>query len=245
MGVLEKTRFGDWTAYGYSSFYKRYVRSLQAIARSRFGCNDDDAQALAHGFLAEQASSSTGGLLATFDQTKRFRPYLVTAFFNHCRKQLKKGSHFELEFDPSAPPSSEPEWVALAEEAEALRRKVRVAVNIAREGLLEEKSRLTEQERAYLQLKWPLDPEERPMSDREIGDELVRRELLEPKVTAVALTRAACRVGERVGKKLLYDLRRLLREEYERHVPEAEVAAETTMSLKTIVHMLGAEEVSL
>jgi hypothetical protein len=241
MGALERTRFGDWTEYGYSSFYKRYVSSLEAIARGRFGCREGEAQALAHGFIADQASSPTGGLLATFDRSKRFRPYLVTAFFNHCRRQLKNTGPLPLDFDPTAPPRSEPEWTVLAEEAESLRRKVRTAVNIAREGLLKE-GRLSQQERAYLELKWPLDPEQLPLPDREIGEELVRREVLEPKVTAAALTRSACRIGERVGKKLLYDLRRLLREEYERHVPEGEVAAETSMSLKTIVHMLGIEE---
>ncbi len=124
MGVLERTRFGDWTDYGYSSFYKRYLKSLQTLAASRFGCAADDAVALAHGFIAEQASSPSGGMLATFDKTRRFRPYLVTAFYNHCRRQLKKDEHNGLDFDPSAPESWNPEWNTLAEEAEALLSRV-------------------------------------------------------------------------------------------------------------------------
>lgn len=241
MGVLEKTRFGDWTEYGYSSFYKRYVHSLEAIARSRFGCSALEAASLAHGFVADQCCSESGGILATFDQSRQFRPYLVTAFFNHCVRQRKKGSDMApIELDPAAPPSSEPEWNVLAEEGERLRRKVRKAINIARGDLLQQ-GRLPADERMYLELKWPVEADSFPLPDREIGELLVARDVLDARSPS-ALTRAACRIGERVGKKLLYNLRQLLREEYARHLPEAEVGPETAMSLKTIVHVLGLEE---
>jgi hypothetical protein len=243
MGVLEKTQFGDWTDYGYASFYKRYVQSLQVIARKRFGCSAEDAQALAHSFVADQACAPSGGLLHTYDRGRRFRPYLLTSFYNYCYRELKPSGEELLEFDPAAPASDQPEWSTLAQEAEALRCKVRKAIHIARVDLLSQ-GRLDESERSYLLLKWPEDHGASPLSDREIGERLEIMGLLAPKSSS-ALTRAACRLGERVGKKLLYNLRRLLRDEYQRHMPEGEVSEATTMSLKTIVHVLGLEEESI
>lgn len=241
MGILEKTRFGDWTEFGYSSFYKRYVLSLETIAKRRFGSSAEEAASLAHEFIADQCCAESGGILATFDKSRQFRPYLVTAFLNHCARKRKKGSDVsQIDHDPVAPDSADPEWNLLAEEADRLRATVRKAINLAREDLLQQ-GRLPPDERIYLELKWPTETSGLPLPDRKIGEELVARGVLEPR-SASSLTRAACRIGERVGMKLLYNLRQLLRTEYARHMPEAQVEPETAMSLKAIVHVLGLEE---
>ena len=243
MGVLEQTRFGDWTEYGYASFYKRYVRSLEAIAHKQFRTTGEEARALAHGFVAEQICAPSGGVLATFDPARRFRPYLVTAFYHYCIRETSPRASTSLDFDPVAPASYQPEWGTLSEEAETLRCRVRKAIHIARQDLLEH-GRLEEAERRYLEIKWPEDLKALPYSDRQIGEQLKAEGLLSADSTS-ARTRAACRLGERVGKKLLFNLRRLLRDEYQRHLPEGEADEATTMSLKTVVHVLGLEEESL
>ncbi|MGE0711347.1 MAG: hypothetical protein AB7N76_08940 [Planctomycetota bacterium] len=238
--MLPRTQFTDWTDYGYASFYKRYLAGLQALAARRFACDPAQAEALAHGFIAEQCLVPSGGLLARFDRSRRFRSYLAAAFLNHCRRALGRPEPAELPDEPAAPEEDDPAWNLLSEEAERLRRRVREAVELGRASLLE-RGALSKVERAYLELKWPGDPGEPPRSDREVGDRLAARGLLESKSPA-ARVRAAARIGESVGAALLTRLRALLEEEYRAHLPEAELSRETSLSLSAILHVLAYEE---
>lgn len=240
MSLLPATQFTDWTDYGYSSFYKRYVAGLRAIAQRRYKLSGEEAEALSHAFIAEQSLVENGGLLGSFDRTRHFRRYVVTAFLNHCRRNLKGGSPDPLDEELTAPPTDDPAWNLLAEEAERLRQRVRHAVEVARASLLG-RGALTPPERAYLQLKWPKDPGQPPLSDREVADLLQEKGLVKS-ATPASLVRATCRIGDRVGTRLLGRLRGLLEEEYRRTLPAGDIPRETTLSLNAIVHVLQLEE---
>jgi len=240
--VLPQTRFSDWTEFGYASFYKRYVGGLQALAQRYFRCDRAEAEALAHEFIAEQLLVQEGGLLQRYDPSRRFRNYLVTAFLNHCRRALRRPQPEPLEGELSSDERDDPAFNLLHQEAERLRLRVREAVEAARSSILEGGGKLAPVERAYLELKWPLDPKQPARSDREIGELLAERGLLESK-TPAGRVRASARVGEKVGGVLLARLRALLEEDYRRHLPEAELSRETTLSLRAIVHVLSWDEV--
>jgi len=171
MSLLPQTQFTDWTDYGYSSFYKRYLHGLRTIATRRFRVSAEEAESLAHEFIAEQSLTESGGLLATFDRSRGFRRYVVTAFLNHCRRRVSRGAPDPLEGELVAPERDDPAFNLLAEEAERLRARVRQAVEVARRSILEG-SALAPKERAYLELKWPQDTSAPPRSDREVGAEL-------------------------------------------------------------------------
>ncbi|MEZ6186773.1 MAG: hypothetical protein R3F62_17410 [Planctomycetota bacterium] len=239
---LPPTRFTDWTEFGYASFYKRYVAGLRALARARFGCSEEAADALAHEFLAEASCAESGGLLATFERGARFRSYVASAFGYHCRRRLRRAPEEPLPPDEAlaAPDAADPAWRLVEDEAERLRGRVREAVEQARDALLADGA-LTAAERAYLELKWPGARSARPRADRELGEELAARGLLEAPSPA-ARVRAASRLGERVGAQLLRRLRAQLEDDYRRVYPEAEVPRETRLSLSAIVHVLGFEE---
>jgi len=240
MSLLPQTQFTDWTDYGYSSFYKRYVAGLRAIAQRRYTLSSEEAEALAHSFIAEQSLVETGGLLASFDRSRHFRRYVVTAFLNHCRRGLKGATPDPLDDELVAPETDDPAYNLLAEEAERLRQRVRQAVEVARTSLLGQGA-LTPPERAYLELKWPADAGQPPLSDREVGDRLAARGLLKS-ASPAGLVRATCRIGDRVGTRVLAHLRGLLEEEYRKTLPPGDIPRETSLSLNAIVHVLQLEE---
>jgi hypothetical protein len=241
MSLLPQTQFTEWTDYGYSSFYKRYVSGLRAIAQRRYKLSGEEAEALAHSFIAEQSLVESGGLLASFDRSRHFRRYVVTAFLNHCRRGLKGGATPDpLDDELQAPESDDPAYNLLAEEAERLRQRVRQAVEVARSSLLKQGA-LTPPERAYLELKWPSDAGQPPLSDREVGERLQAQELVQS-TSPAGLVRATCRIGDRVGTRLLAHLRGLLEEEYRKTLPPGDILRETSLSLNAIVHVLQLEE---
>ena len=237
---LPPTQFTDWTEFGYASFYKRYVDGLRALAVARFGCSAEAADALAHEFLAEASLAESGGLLANFDRRHGFRHYVAAAFGYHCRRRLRP-SEPPLPADEAlpAPDAADPALRLVEREAERLRARVRGAVEAARDALLA--GELPPDERAYLRLKWPADADAQPRSDRELGQALAADGLLTARSPS-ALTRAASRLGQRVGAKLLRHLRAQLEADYQRAFPNAQVPRETTLSLNAIVHVLGFEE---
>ncbi|MCA8923290.1 MAG: sigma-70 family RNA polymerase sigma factor [Planctomycetes bacterium] len=240
MSSLPPTQFTDWTEFGYASFYKRYVAGLRALARARFRCSPEAADALAHEFLAEACLAESGGLLANFRRGARFRSYVARAFDYHCRRRLAPGKELPLPAEAlPGPADDDPAWRLVHEEADQLRGRVRAAVETARRALLQ--GELPEAEREYLQLKWPTDPALGPRSDREIGRRLASSGLLEAPSPA-AEVRAASRLGARVGAKLLRCIRAQLEDEYRRVFPQARVPSETQLSLNAIVHVLSFEE---
>jgi len=244
VSVLPPTRFSQWTHFGYGSFYKRYVEGLRRLARRRFSCSAEQADALAHAFVAEQSAAATGGLLSSFDRERPFRGYVVVAFLRYCQRSLGRAAGGEaLSEELPAPPGDDPAAKLVAEEAEALRAQVRGAVEEARASLLE-RGALDPAERAYLQLKWPTDLGAPPLSDLEVARRLVKRGLLGAKSEG-ALVRASARLGARVGRQLVARLHGLLLEAYRQHYPEQserERAEETRLSLGAIVHVLSLEE---
>jgi len=244
VSALPPTRFSQWTDFGYGSFYKRYVEGLRRLARRRFACSPEQADALAHAFVAEQSTAATGGLLGSFDRERPFRGYVVVAFLRYCQRSLGRApSGEDLREDLPAPPGDDPAAKLVAEEAEALRAQVRDAVEEARASLLA-RGVLDASERAYLQLKWPADRGAPPLSDLAIARRLAQRGLLSAKSEA-ALVRAGSRLGARVGRQLVARLHGLLQEAYRQHYPEQsedERAEGTRLSLGAIVHVLSLEE---
>ena len=242
MPALPSTRFSDWTQFGYGSFYKRYVAGLQALAQRRCGCSPEAAEALAHGFVAEQSCHQGGGVLARFDRGRRFRHYVVVVFLNHCRRQLGARAPAPLDDELAAPPHDDPAWNLLAEEAEQLRLRVREAVDEARASLLEGDA-LAPAERAYLELKWHAAGAP-PRSDLEVARRLHAQGLLAAP-SEPALVRAAARLGARVGRQLVARLHALLHAVVRQHDPtvaDAEAARRARFSLGAIVHVLSLEE---
>lgn len=244
MSALPPTRFSQWTDFGYGSFYKRYVEGLRRLARRRFACSAEQAEALAHGFVAEQSTAATGGLLSSFDRARPFRGYVVVAFLRYCQRGLGRApSGEDLSDELPAPAAADPAAKLLAEEAEALRAQVREAVEEARASLLA-RGVLEPAERAYLRLKWSPDRSAPPLSDLEVARRLAKRGLLSAKSEG-ALVRASARLGARVGRQLVARLHGLLLDAYRQHYPErsaAQRAEETRLSLGAIVHVLSLEE---
>lgn len=231
----------------YWSFYPRYFEALKSYAlrfhRARgIPCDGDEAGRLAHDFILEhhELHERNKGFLRRYCKGRRFRPYVVVVFRNFLRQQVAPRREQSLPLEEELPGTTDesPEASLLAEELEQLRRKVR-------EAILAAAATLTEAERAYLELKYSVDADAPPRSDREVGGLLAARGLLNRTTTESrrkAVVHLKPEVVEKFKRRIAAKLEGHLLDEYVRHMSEEKAIKRTNVTLATLFSILNMEE---
>jgi len=196
--AFPETDFAGWTRDDVLSFWKRYHAALAAYARRRLRGLDDDLVAdLVSGFVTKQlereADPELAPVFAAYQAAggqwlpASFRGYLCTAFYRHCRDELRKRRPTLPLLDDE--PTREAFDAFARIEARDLLERIRERVLARVHAVLDDADALARHQ-AFYAAKWPADLSAPCPPDAEVARQLG----LEPKAARVIKERLQDRI---------------------------------------------------